>query len=127
MNYVKQVAENKDGCHVGRGPLCTPSEFKDMGEDYYRALVAYNKMTRWNMFYNNTDCVKKILNSEFWDAVDAIDEADDDDDKFGLYLFLGVAIGAVVVIAILLLVIYLKKSKTDDEETSGEEPLKVTP
>ena len=96
-----------------------------MSDDYYKAIVAYNKLIRWNAVYNNTDCVKKNVNAEYWDAVDALAE-EDADDKFGLYLFLGVAISAVVVIAILLLVIYLKKNSTDDEETTGEEPLKVT-
>lgn len=111
-------------CHVGKGPLCQPKAFADMSEDYYKAIVTYNNMTRWATFQDNPECVKTILNAEYWSAVDALNKgSDEDEDKFGLYLFLGVAIGAVVVIAILLLVIYMKKGKTDDEDTEG---LKVT-
>ena len=93
-----------------------------MGEDYYKALVTYTKMTRWVSVHNNTECVKKTLNSEYWSSYDMINGADDDEDKFGLYLFLGIAIGAVVVIGALLLVIYLKRRKGDDQD----EPIKVT-
>jgi len=97
-----------------------------MGLDFAKAYVKYNNATRWAMYMNNTECVKKVLNADFWDAIKMIeDAAEDDDDKFGLYLFLGVAIGAVVVIAVLLLVIYLKKSKSDEEENTSEEPMKV--
>ena len=120
------MAKDNVGCHISKGALCTSQSLDDMDEDYYDAFLSYNKMARWNVFFNNSDCVKKTINSEYWDVVTALENLDDGDDKFGLYLFLGVAIGAVVIIAVLLLVIYLKKNSSDEEETTGEEPLKVT-
>jgi len=111
-----------------RGPLCKQKKMAEMGDGYYKALIAYYRLTRWHMYQDNPECVKKVINSDYWEAVDILkkEEDDDDDDNFGLYLFLGVAIGAVVVIAVLLLVIYLKRGKSDEEETTGNDPLKVT-
>lgn len=106
-------------CHVNRGALCLGKEMKDMGADYLRALITYNQITRWALFHENPPCVMNILNSEYWDAVRTLKELEPaDDDNFGLFLFLGVAIGAVVVIAILLVVIYIKKNKPDEEEST---------
>ncbi len=126
-DYISYVNSLKYGaCHVSKGALCMPKTFETMGTAYYKAIVAHDNMTRWANFQDNPECVKKVLNSEYWNAIDSISKAsDDDEDKFGLYLFLGVAIGAVVVIAILLLVIYMKKGKGDDEEGTTE-GLKVT-
>ena len=114
------------GCHITKGPLCLLKEFSQMGDDYYNAVVIYTKMTKWVAVFNNTDCVKKTLNSEYWDAFDAI-SIDEDEDKFGLYLFLGIAIGAVVVIGALLLVIYLKRRKSEDDEPTDTAGLTSKP
>ncbi len=90
-----------------------------MSEDYLNAVLTYTKMTKWVAIHKNDECVKKTINSEYYDAFDALN-SDDDEDKFGLYLFLGIAIGAVVVIGALLLVIYLKRRKGDEgDETTG--------
>ncbi len=103
-------------CHVSKGLLCLYKAFGSMGTDFYRAQVAYTKLTRWETVYENPECVKNVLNAEYWQAVSAIDADGDDDDKFALYLFLGVAVGAVLIVGILLLVIYLKKGKSEDDE-----------
>jgi len=93
---------------------------------FFHAFIAYMNMTQGPNFYDNEVCVKTLYNSLYWTAVKKVndEEADEDDDKFGLYLFLGIAIGAVFVIAILLLVIYFKRRKTDeDEEETSKEKL----
>ena len=74
-------------------------------------------MTQSATFYENPEYVRTIYNSLYWSAMKKIMNDDADDDKFGLYLFLGIAIGAVFVIAILLLVIYFKRRKSDEDET----------
>lgn len=88
---------------------------EDMGTEFYRAYIAYHDMTEYTRFANNTDLIKDTVNSLYWNIKKKIV---DDDNKFGLYLFLGIAIGAVFVIAILLLVIYFKRRKGDDEEAA---------
>lgn len=88
-----------------------------MDINFFKAFVQYNEMIKWASFHENEDCVKKVINADYWFAKEKVD-SDADDDKFGLYLFLGIAIGAVVVIGILLLVIYLKRGSEEDEETT---------
>ena len=83
-------------------------------------------MTMSTAFFDNPACVKTIYNGVYWTALDKISDADSEDDKFGLYLFLGIAIGAVFVIAILLLVIYFKRRKTDEDETEEASTKKLT-
>lgn len=75
-------------------------------------------MTRWVSFFRNEDCVKNVINIDYWKAMNKINL--EEDDKFGLYLFLGIAIGAVVVIGVLLLIIYLKRGGDDEEQTSSQ-------
>jgi len=92
-----------------------------MPMEFFKAYKAYIDMTQSINVYDNNDCVKKTFNTLYWTAVDKInEEEEDDEDKFGLYLFLGIAIGAVFIIAILLLVIYFKRRKSDEDE--AEEP-----
>jgi hypothetical protein len=100
--------------------------YDDLDTDFLRAYVTYQKMTRWALYFNNTDCVKNVINFEFYKIQGILDDRDSETSKFGLYLFLGIAIGAVVVIAILLLVIYFKRKKGEDEETN-EATTKLSP
>ena len=95
-----------------------PKAIDDMPMTFFRAYVAYVKATQAISLLKNPPCVDTIYNSLYKMSVQKIAE-DDDDDKFGLYLFLGIAIGAVFVIAILLLVIYFKRRKSDDEDVEG--------
>ncbi len=106
----------KSPCHIKRGPLCLNKKIDDMPLEFFKAYVSYMKMTQPALFINNTECVSNIYTKLYWTSIDKINEADSDEDKFGLYLFLGIAIGAVFVIAILLLVIYFKRRKSDEDE-----------
>ena len=88
-----------------------------MGNEFYKAYIAYHELTGYQRYLNNTSLIKETVNSMYWTIKNKVG----DDDKFGLYLFLGIAIGAVFVIAILLLVIYFKRRKGEDEtDTKGE-------
>eukprot|EP01022_Parablepharisma_sp_SALTPOND_P016478 TRINITY_DN241_c0_g1_i1.p1 TRINITY_DN241_c0_g1~~TRINITY_DN241_c0_g1_i1.p1 ORF type:complete len:468 (+),score=34.89 TRINITY_DN241_c0_g1_i1:878-2281(+) len=110
-------------CHVKRGPLCLYKKADDMPLEFYKAYIAFIKVTQPVSVMENDECVRAIYNNLYWKAQDKIKESEDEEDKFGLYLFLGIAIGAVFVIAILLLVIYFKRRKADEddlEETTGE-------
>ena len=88
-----------------------------MGNEFYNAYIAYHELTGYQRYINNTQLIKETVNSVYW----AIKSKVSDDDKFGLYLFLGIAIGAVFVIAILLLVIYFKRKKGEDETDTGHD------
>jgi hypothetical protein len=89
--------------------------------DFAKAYTAFSDAKGSAEYVNNTECVKSMYNSLYWKAIDAIGA---DEDNVGLYLFLGIAIGAVFVIAIILLVIYFKNRKTDETTETTE---KLTP
>jgi len=97
-----------------------PFKLDDMPSDFANAFKAYSDARNSAEYVNNTECVKKMYNSLYWKAVDVIEG---DSDNVGLYLFLGIAIGAVFVIAIILLVIYFKNRKTDDTSDTPAEKL----
>jgi hypothetical protein len=122
INYVKSYLANESAttaCHITPGVLCVNGTKDQMSDDYYKAYVVYNNMTRWVSFADNEPCVQKTINADYWNAYNKV--YGQDDDKFGLYLFLGIAIGAVVVIGVLLLIIYLKRG-SDEEEGETTSP-----
>ncbi len=128
MNYIKSVvnSKKKSSCHVSRGPLCLNTAVDSMSLDLAKAFVAYQNMTQSTQYMYNPECVRKIYNSVYWSAMDKISADTDSDDKFGLYLFLGIAIGAVFVIAILLLVIYFKRRNNGEDESEDSTTKKLT-
>jgi len=97
----------------------------EISVEYAKAYVLYHNMTAWSTYHNNPECVKNMLYPQYWAAIKTVKGEEEEEDKFGLYLFLGVAIGAVVVIAVLLLVIYMKKGKSEEEEGTTSDPMKV--
>lgn len=119
-----QIGLNK--CHVLRGVLCLNVEHSKMSEEYAKAYVAYANFSNYHMFVDNEACVKTIYNKLFWTAMDKLYGSGAEDDTFGLYLFLGIAIGSVFIIAILLLVIYFRRRKTDEYDSSENSTNKLT-
>jgi len=124
MKYVKNDALATK-CHVKKGPLCMYKKFEDMGDDFYKAYVAYMKAMRGASFLNNEDCVKKIINKVYWDSVDALkkEEDDDDEDSAAKYVFLAVAIIVVFITALILFIIYFKKRREEAGEGETTEGL----
>lgn len=112
---MKQEAAQQ--CHILSGPMCLSKQFSEMSTEYYKALIAFTKVTQSAALIDAETYIKATFMRNYYDALDKANSSDGD--KFGLYLFLGIAIGAVLVIAILLLVIYFKKSKSEDDE-AGE-------
>eukprot|EP00831_Metopus_contortus_P083090 TRINITY_DN9126_c0_g1_i3.p2 TRINITY_DN9126_c0_g1~~TRINITY_DN9126_c0_g1_i3.p2 ORF type:complete len:115 (-),score=24.20 TRINITY_DN9126_c0_g1_i3:73-417(-) len=51
---------------VSKGPLCQPKQEKFMGSDYYKAYVTYMNSTSWALYYNNSECVKNVINRDYW-------------------------------------------------------------
>ncbi len=89
---------------------------KELTVEYAKAVRASYKAMMGAQIVDNPECVQKSINRYYHDSIKKIGNEEDEEDQFGLYLFLGIAIGAVFVIAILLLVIYFKRRKSDDDE-----------
>jgi len=108
-------------CSIEKGPFCINKEsISEMSLEFKRAYVEYIEMRFPELTENVSPCFKKTFFQDYWKAkTDVLD----DDDKFGLYLFLAVATGAIVVIAILLLVIYFRRKSDDTPEEEQLEEL----
>ncbi len=97
-----------------------------MSTELAKAIVAYTNSSNYELITDNDACVRTIFNNAYWSALKIVYPGDDSEDGFGLYLFLGIAVGAVFVIAVLLLVIYFKRRKTDESEETEEGAKKLT-
>ena len=89
-----------------------------MSIDYFKAFVAYNRLTRWALYYENPVCVKSMLNQDYWFAMDQISkQAKDDSSNVLLYVCIiagVVVVGALVIVAVMC--IRKRQSDTDEDE-----------
>jgi len=88
-----------------------------MSLEFKLAYTQYIEMRFPEVRENVSHCLTGMFLQDYWKVKTDLE----DDDKFGLYLFLAVATGAIVIITILLLVIYIKRKSDDD--TPEEEQL----
>lgn len=89
-----------------------------MGTDYCKALIAYTNMIAWNLVQGNTDCVKRIFNSRYWDCLDEKEEVTSHEE---VYLFLGISGVLIALIITFLLVLHCRKKTGDDQEDESKE------
>jgi len=88
-----------------------------MGIDYYKAYVAYMRLTSEPLLMDNPQCVKKIVNTMYWEAIAAIDK--DKEDNQIKYIILAVAIGVVFILSLALFTVYFRrKSSVESKETT---------
>eukprot|EP00826_Nyctotherus_ovalis_P064002 TRINITY_DN9382_c0_g1_i17.p4 TRINITY_DN9382_c0_g1~~TRINITY_DN9382_c0_g1_i17.p4 ORF type:complete len:127 (-),score=19.45 TRINITY_DN9382_c0_g1_i17:54-434(-) len=109
MNYVRGLDMGEHKRHISCGVFCLTDSFDRMGSDYYKAFVAYTRLTSWNSVHNNPECVKEIVNEMYWKAVRKIESSKED--MTVLYVFLVVSLVAVVVMLSLLLSVCVKRDK----------------
>jgi hypothetical protein len=116
FDYMNEMVSSQK-CHFEAGPLCMYKNVDDMSVSWAKAYIAFTDFSDYSKYVDNPEFVKNTMNKLYYQILDkALSE---EDSKFGLYLFLGIAIGAVFVIAILLLVIYFKRRKGEEEDTAG--------
>lgn len=66
-----------------------------MGRDYYEAVVTHYRMTNWTLFENNENCVKEVLGTLYWEALEKMEAAVEK----GSYTSLVVLVAAVVAVS----------------------------
>lgn len=109
----------RPSCSIAKGPFCVNKKsINDMDSDFKEAYQQYIEMMYPEVLADTISCVKDVFFHDYWVLKGNVDEADE---KFGLYLFLAVATGAIIIIAILLLVIYIRRKSGDSEEEQLEE------
>eukprot|EP00831_Metopus_contortus_P083940 TRINITY_DN9416_c0_g1_i3.p1 TRINITY_DN9416_c0_g1~~TRINITY_DN9416_c0_g1_i3.p1 ORF type:complete len:356 (+),score=39.23 TRINITY_DN9416_c0_g1_i3:180-1247(+) len=75
FDYSKYLDSSLNSlCHVSRGPLCYDKKHDSMSENFYDALISYTRVTNWPSIYNNSECIKKMLSSDYWNAINIIEE-----------------------------------------------------
>jgi len=88
---------------------------KPLGRSFREAYITYIKLTNWAGVHNNTDLVKKIINPDYWEAVEALDIPED---ELSFYLFLLLsAVGVLLIIFIVSLSIIKRKRRPKSGET----------
>ena len=102
--------------HISCGFFCITKGPGELSTEFYKAYIAYTKMTNWASILNNDDCVKSSANTLYWEAVEKTKT-----DELSILLYLLIGIGAVVTIAgiILGLLCYRKKDGMYVKGTRG--------
>jgi len=84
----------------------------EMGNAFYRAYIAHEKINRYAKLIDNPDCVKEVLNKDYWDAEKYLTSEDDAESPIKYYILIAIA-GVVLIIALALFTLwYCKKRKT---------------
>eukprot|EP00826_Nyctotherus_ovalis_P009662 TRINITY_DN12557_c0_g2_i2.p3 TRINITY_DN12557_c0_g2~~TRINITY_DN12557_c0_g2_i2.p3 ORF type:complete len:122 (-),score=32.12 TRINITY_DN12557_c0_g2_i2:201-566(-) len=112
------MARGKRNCHLNLGPFCTKGKlFKNMSNEFLRAYITFVELSVPTI-RQDADYVKSVYNEDYVEARKKIPIFKPDpnpaSNKRGLYIFLGIAVFAVLVMSVLLLIVYLKRRKEDD-------------
>ena len=107
-------------CHIELGAFCTNgTSIKDMSQEFIKAYIEYMDLTHPTLALDSNK-VLVITNKKYVDAKASISN-NPTTKKFDLYLFIGIAIGAVAILAILLYVIYTKRKGITDDDLEVDE------
>ena len=87
-----------------------------MGLEFFRAYVVYMEMTKGVMLRDNMDCVKEIINKDYWEAKKEVDKADNVKDNKVKFIILAIVILAMFAIALVLFICYIIKQRKSKEE-----------
>lgn len=88
-----------------------------MGIEFYRALANFMEMTRGSIYIENEDCVKKVINTDYWNAKEKIRAKDSESNL--KYIILGSFVISVFLITLIVLGVYYKNkidAQKDDKD-----------
>lgn len=109
---MKSLASNNETNHVSCGVFCRKG--KTQSTEYYKAYVVYNRMLRWGMYKGNPDCVKRMINYQYWDAVEK-SEAGEKSGLLAVALYGGIILIGLVIIVVLVIVTIVKRRRWKKE------------
>lgn len=122
FDYVKYLQENKleKMCHINKGPLCIFRKLESMPSGFCKAYIAYSEMINMAMYYNNSKCVKEVLNKVYWHCK----ELQGDEPKQESQTVVAILIVAIVIVffaMLLMLIGYYKRVGKLPVETNTHE------
>lgn len=85
-----------------------------MDKAFYEAFVQNTRLSAWHSLADNPDYVKKMYYQDYYDALDKISSGKDN--KFMMYLIIGIS-GGVVLVAVIVIVIICIKRRGSSEDT----------
>lgn len=89
--------------------------FASMGTSFFNAYIAYNQATRWSSFVDNADCVRSVINNDYWTAMANANPSSGSSFYTWLIIILAIA-GAIIIIAVIVIIMRCKKSSSTDED-----------
>lgn len=93
-----------------------------MGDDYYRAYVAFMEITRGGALVNNEECVKNTINRAYWKSRELLNGPEPKDNTVK-FIILGAAIVVILLAAVVIFIIYVVRRKSETASTEIEESL----
>lgn len=100
--YAKALSTNGAvRCHVGgaKGPLCLYNSIDQMPSEFHKALMVQYRRLHWELYANNSECVKAILDPEYWFSAK---KAEETENGAGFAIFLAITALSILVVAALL-------------------------
>jgi len=87
-----------------------------MDKKDYQFIVTSLQLLRWHEFVDNPDCVKDVINEDYWNAYrkgppGPDPEPDVKDNNLLLYLIIGISCGIVLIVGIIVIISCVKKHR----------------
>ena len=112
-----QQSEVETKCHISRGPLCVYKRLEEMPIEFHKAYLAYKRMTSYAAYLDNSECVKKTINYQYWTSVNITQNAEEDEGtRAGIIVFLTIAVIAVAILLVVVIVVYFKREAKKEED-----------
>jgi len=81
--------------HISCGVFCITKGPEERSTEFYKAYIAYIKMTNWASILNNDDCVKSTVNNLYWEAVEKT-KTKTETDELPILVYLLIGAGVVL-------------------------------
>lgn len=105
--------------HIKCGVFCITEDPSKLGSDYYKAYIAYIKLTQWASILDNPEHVKYSMNKLYWNAVDKTTGKSDDTTNYLLFIILS-AVAVVLVVAVVLIIICIRRKRNSEDSTRND-------
>lgn len=85
-----------------------------MGKEFYESIVQHARFSSWHELVDNPNYVKTMYSKLYYDALAKITSSDSDN-KFMMYLIIGISGGVVLIAAIVVVIICIKRRRNSEE------------
>lgn len=96
-----------------------------MSNEYYKAYVQYEYFTRGEIYEDNPDCVKSMLNSRYWKLNKKSDSESKSSYLIIVEVILGVIFGILIIVTVVIIVRCIKKRKQEETPADSESVLTI--